>query len=722
MNNVMKNIAIGALAASAVGCGGGNDGGPLDNVDALVILQRPKRNDTGDIFQYTSYVPGARIVKLSPPSADGQLTTICCTQDPLFATADISSYDLSFDANQIVFSAKLDGSQAYGLFIVNLSDGVIQQIPTDPQRDYVNPVFLPGDYILFTTNAVVEAGAPQHQDEYERGTTIQMGRIRIDGSGEELGPRNLSHRTLPSLASDGRVIFTNWDHLGRENSGHLMFVNQDMQELREAFGKEGTGVSNSVLKAREISPGRFIAIATARDRTVQSGALVDIRLGTVVSNDGVVSAYDKMAEARASTVILTPDVPLDRGPSAQTIGRYYDAFPLDAKDKPDLLVSWADGPVESEVLAAAGLSANFGVYLYDSARQQRRPILDDPEMWDIFARPLVTRSAPPIVASATDPALGGTTEIGALNTYDSTIKTFDPGSIYGVRISEGFSSEEGFQEMFGTTEFEGQAVLGVVPLLADGSWRARVPGNIPIHLQAIDKFAMSLLSEPVWFSERAGGARMCGGCHEDRTKTVVVDPGVTMAFSFPPADAMSTVARNARLSTVYSRDQMVGAAWDQAMQPIFDAKCVECHGDSNTAGIQPYTVTDPTTGMSITWTFNLTGTRATNATVGDVDFGDWPKSYISMCGPDMEAITRGMLTIAGNPNLNYLNPEDARGSTFIKMMNPVQQYPTQNTSVRAFGVGSHLIEQGRADLTPDEQYRIIVATDLGCNFYSRENK
>ena len=41
---------------------------------------------------------------------------------------------------------------------------------------------------------------------------------------------------------------------------------------------------------------------------------------------------------------------MDRVPSADTVGRYYDAFPLNAKDKPDLLVSWADGPVESGVL------------------------------------------------------------------------------------------------------------------------------------------------------------------------------------------------------------------------------------------------------------------------------------------------------------------------------------------------------------------------------------
>jgi hypothetical protein len=165
-----------------------------------------------------------------------------------------------------------------------------------------------------------------------------------------------------------------------------MFVNQDMQELREGFGKEGTGASNSTLKAREISPGRFVAIATARDRTINAGALIDIRLGTAETHDGAVSAALDQSEANATYRQLTPDVPMDNSPSAETVGRYYDAFPLNAKDKPDLLVSWSDGPVESGVLASAGLAANFGLYLYDSARQQRRPILDDPEMWDIFAQ------------------------------------------------------------------------------------------------------------------------------------------------------------------------------------------------------------------------------------------------------------------------------------------------------------------------------------------------
>src|SRR5262249_34035475 len=155
-----------------------------------------------------------------------------------------------------------------------------------------------------------------------------------------------------------------------------------------------------------------------------------------------------------------------------------------AKDKPDLLVSWADGPVESSVLAAAGLSANFGIYLYDSEHQTRRPILDDADMWDIFARPLATRTAPPVISSAQDQRLNGSVLIGALNVYDSTLHQFKAGEVYGVRAMEGFSSEEGFPTMFGNTMHEGHNNLGVARVALDGSWSATIPANIPVHMQA----------------------------------------------------------------------------------------------------------------------------------------------------------------------------------------------------------------------------------------------
>lgn len=727
MKQTMKTFALGlslVTAATGVGCGGGEEEGPLGD-DPLIILQRPKRNDMGDIFQYTSYKPGAKLIKLDPPTADGVKTVICCDQaGSEFANVDISGYDISFDAKQIVFSAKLAADQAYGLFILNVEDGSVEQLNTDPGRDYSMPIFLPGDKILYTSNAVVEAGAPQHRDEYERGTTLQLGRINADGTGDELGPRNLSHRTFPTLASDGRIMFTQWDHLGSMNEGNLMFANQDMTNLREAFGKEGTEASNSTLKAREISPGRFVAIATARNRTVQSGALIDIRLGTPdTDGDGNVSASEKMAEANATYRDLTPDVPHGNEPSVETVGRYYDAYPLNAKDKASFVVSWADGPVESSVLGLAGLEANFGVFLYapnDRGTYERRPILDDPEMWDIFPRQLKTRTAPPVVASATDSNLGGMALLGAMNVYQSSRTTFEPNSIYGVRISEGFSSEEGFPRMFGSTMFEGMATLGVAPVRADGSWAALVPSNVPVRIQTIDTYGMANFTENVWFSARAGESRFCGGCHEDRTGSTVIDPGLTDAIAAGPTTFVAASKPRAdRKSSDYSRDAIVGVNWDGPVQAIFDAKCVSCHNGTPSAANPSYTITNPETGEAMTWTFDLRGDAMPAEWVELAGDEHFTRSYFSIVGPDMEAIADGDLMLSGTFKV-YMEPENARNSLLLKALNPVKQFPNQDTSQRAFTTTPHMNGKG-TDLTADEFYQLILAADNGASFFTREN-
>ena len=224
-------LALLIAGTAAVGCSGDQQG-PLDGNNAIVFLQRARRTDAGDVFQYTSYLPGAHLARLSPPTADGQLVHLCCDQDPAFAQADISDYDLSFDAREIVFSAKLSDSTTYGLYTLTLDHGTIEEIPTDPNRDYVEPIYLPGDKIRFMTNDVVEAGAAQHRCEYERRTTLQLGVINRDGSGQILGPRNLSHRVFPTLLSDGRLLFTQADHLGPQNAGDLMIVNPDLTTAR----------------------------------------------------------------------------------------------------------------------------------------------------------------------------------------------------------------------------------------------------------------------------------------------------------------------------------------------------------------------------------------------------------------------------------------------------------------------------------------------------------
>jgi len=235
---------------------------------------------------------------------------------------------------------------------------------------------------------------------------------------------------------------------------------------------------------------------------------------------------------------------------------------------------------------------------------------------------------------------------------------------------EGFSSEEGFPEMFGTTMFEGHANLGVAPVNTQGQWSAKIPANVPVHLQTIDRFGMSLFNEPVWFSARHGESRVCGGCHEPRTKTTVVPPGLLDTFAAGATRMFDDTPRAQRHNSAPADvTDIVGVGWDTQLQPIFDARCVSCHGDDNKAGLAPYTITDPETSTTISWTFNLSGAKVPDTLAAVAGGGAFSKSYFSMAGPDMEAVEKGKLMIAGNFKV-YLNPMDAHGSIAIQKLNP----------------------------------------------------
>jgi hypothetical protein len=414
-------------------------------------------------------------------------------------------------------------------------------------------------------------------------------------------------------------------------------------------------------------------------------------------------------------------VPLDREASSNTVGRYYSAYPLDAAEYPNLLVSWADGPVQSDVNGAAGVAPNFGIYLYDSKSNQRLPIFDLPDTWELSARPLVARAAPPEIPETGKNGFSDQKVlIGAMNIYSTSLGDFEPGSIYGVRVIEGFSGEEGVGEDFGLTRAEGAATLGIAPVREDGSWAALIPANIPIHQIAIDKYGMGLRVEPVWISGAPGESRFCGGCHESRSGTTVIDPGITDAVAIGPTDLMSAVARFDRMSTDYTKP--VGIPWDLALQPIFDAKCVSCHNGVENEANPSFTITDPDTGDSQTFVFDLRGDKV-NIDVGEAMVSSYSISHLSLVGPDMLTEEDRNLVITGTVP-NYIKSQDARDSQLIQMINPVRQYPTVDTGDRAFGSAlPHPADVGHPELalTPEEERLLVEMVDNGAQFYSREN-
>ncbi|HEX3698529.1 MAG TPA: hypothetical protein VH374_24365 [Polyangia bacterium] len=706
----LVGLALASAACSSGGPSTGTGTNPLGgDIHAITFLQRPLRNDGGNVFDYTSYKAGGRLVMLEPPSADGKLTVL--TSDPMFAAADIMSYDLSFDAKSVVFSARLTDQDNYHLYSMNLDGTNIKQLSEGP-NDYVYPIYTQGEQILFMTNRNVEPDAKQFEDEYERATTAQVGTMNLDGSNMILGARNVSHRVSPMLLPNGRVVYTEWRHMGPVNDGHLRMMDADMTNMREAFGGEqgGEGGTNSYLKARYVQTTtmadgtvdyQLVSVATSRDRTLQSGKLFLIDLNG--------------SEAKSTFTDLTPLVPGDRTKS--DVGRYYDAEPIGAVADRRFLVSWADGPVESEILDLARTDANFGLYVFDGKSGLKTPVYDDPAYWDVQARPVVTRTEPVILPQPVGTGDSATT-IGSLNVYDSSVLKIAAGSVVKARLIEGFSGEEG-PRLFGTTEFDGQSLYGELDVSPDNTFAAKVPGNVPFHIQLIDKFAMSVANESVWISGRAGEQRFCGGCHEDRSKTSLIAPGVTDNVLRGAVDL--NTPRAMRKSMDFSYGKVRGVPWDKALQPIFDAKCTSCHdGDATKAGnANPTcTVTDETTGISQAFTFDLRGDKV-DVLVGDRMTGDFSKSYLSLMGIGELG---GEDTIQYSGKCSYAQGGSAKDSDVIKLLNPPQQFPAASTATRAFpGMPVHPTDMGGMELTPAEYYLLILNLDMGGQFFFREN-
>jgi hypothetical protein len=765
LRGVASLLPLALLAPVVVAsCSDGNGGALPPDVKAIVFLQRTPRGDQGNVFDYTGYEAGGRLVKLEPPSADGKLTTLFPNAEVCAALgdadcagkADIMSYDINFNADRIVLSASFGGK--YQLYSIK-ADGTDPKLLTNGGNDFVYPLYLPGGKIMFMSNLNVEqvadpnAQSAQFADEYERQTTAQAGTINLDGSGLTMGARNVSHRVSPTLLEDGQIVYTEWRHMGGVNDGHLRMMNTDLTGMREAFGGElnGQPSTNSYLKARfvqktmiddpdgsgnQIANYEMVAIATSRDRTLQSGKLFKINLNG--------------SEAHSTAVDLTPLIPGDRTASQAGQGRYYDAEGLGTSAPDRYLVSWSDGPVESEALALAGTNAQFGIYVFDSHSKTRFPIFDDRSMWDVLPRPLRPRAEPSQTpVTPVSPLSAADTTIGALNVYDSSLgdikANLTPGSVVKVRLLEGFSGEEGGVDMFGTTEFDGQSRYGEVPVQADGSFAAVVPGNVPFHIQLIDKYAMSLANESIWISGRAGEQRFCGGCHESRTKAATLAPGIptnvlngavnlaTPRAQRVDANAFRLAGGNLSAAGIAPGDNAVrGVPWDTAIQPVLTAKCASCHnGDAMAMQggklVNPsYTITDNVTGLSQTFTFDLRGDKV-EVTIGERMTGDFTASYLSLMGLG-EILSDADVTYTPAPPKQYIEPVSAMNSLVIKMLNPMQRFPTVNTSVRAFsdrsvsnGAISHAADKGFPELTADEMYLLILNIDMGGQFFFREN-
>jgi hypothetical protein len=124
---------------------------------------------------------------------------------------------------------------------------------------------------------------------------------------------------------------------------------------------------------------------------------------------------------------------------------------------------------------------------------------------------------------------------------------------------------------------------GVVPVEADGSAHFVVPANRAIFFQALDADFREVQRERTYVNYAPGEVRSCTGCHGQAnhtaaTSTAVMPLALTRAPSRPQPQPCDLVENGGDGHS----GQVIHYPTD--IQPIWDAKCVSCHGAEEPAG------------------------------------------------------------------------------------------------------------------------------------------
>jgi Hydrazine synthase alpha subunit middle domain len=698
----------------------------------------------GQVMDYRRYVPGARIEVKN--LATGATRNII--EGPEYALADVVGLDVSFDAKQVTFSMRRGGDDAhYHVYTANIEGDRgnfnVRQL-TFGDRDDLGPIWIAGGKIAFITNqAYTEMGT--RADEYNHGRDVtQLATITRDGgdADRKVCSQSLSHTVNLFSMQSGKIGYSRWEHLENINDLKVFAANPDCTKMVAVAGQTDK-FWNSLVQMQETKDQNvFVGIATSRENTIQSGALmrVDVR------SEADPSVLDK---EKPHYEVLTPGVPLDESPAPINVGRYRDPYFL-----PDgrLLVSWARGFVNDlDELSAS--PPDFGLYIYNAESRSNELVVNYEDSWELDGRPVVARAEPPILSSAQtsdDATLAAT--LGSVDVKHTSLYSLHGNTVSGaqfagasmdealrsavrVRIIEGFSSEGApGVTMFGLTMAEGAALLGEAEVREDGSWLADIPPYVPVHLQPIDEFDLMIRNQTTWIQGMPGESRVCGGCHERRTET----------FS-PSAGALTLAAADRQIFTqpVSERQEY---PWDGAspgneaseIQGLLTSKCASCHNETtNGSGPQEtYTVTmtDEETGEATAYQIPRLDLSDRPITVTyDRQVKSWAASYVSLFYPatmEMDMAMGAELT-AGTPPPVWARPSDARNSALIEKLNITSSRDANRTAWPLDVAFSNPTIKGTTrtlhpddvgvTLTRDERVKLIRAIDLGGQYYSRKN-
>lgn len=590
-------------------------GNPLLNFRTLLFCKRVPPSYSHLVGQYFGWRqrPGGGLFTLENPGHSLQTRDLIGTQLP---PGSFLEPRLSYDARRVAFSFvattvqppdsrllpvnEQGGDEAYfHLFEIGADGTGLRQL-TRGAYDDLMPCYLPDGGFAFVSTRRRSYSRCFGPNFSQRWHSYTLHRMDADGANLRILSLNDVSEWFPTVAHSGEILFARWDYIDRDAVTHqnLWAARPDGTNPQAVWGNAAPS-PHCTFQARPI-PGSHKIVFIASAHHAITGGPVCVLDPTVDQN-------------RLEAITRLTPGPFPEAESSEITEYYESPWPLSDQY---FLVAYSRERLrfEGEHLRDPNPDNALGLYLLDAAGN-RELLYRDSRISSTCPMPLRAEPVPPVLASAmeTDEATPATGEMIVTDVYQG-LGEIPRGHIKQLRIVQIFPKTTWLanQPLIGCAGEENtRAILGTVPVEADGSARFIVPAHKPLLLQALDAdgFAWQTMRSTTYV--QPGETVSCVGCHEPRRQAAT-------KTSQPP---LATLRAPSRINP----GELGGEPFSfvRVVQPVLDRHCVKCHGSD---GAQ-----SP----------NLTGTPQDGFT----------RSYWSLCGKTDQFTGRKMTPAAATDAL-----------------------------------------------------------------------
>ena len=462
-------------------------------------------------------------------------------------TEFVGDVDLHFNADRFLFS--MPGSHnRWQIWEKDLKSGQLRQVTPgeEPDVDNYDACYLPDGRVIFASTRCFQ-GVPC----VGGGNTVANLCI-MDNDGANI--RQLcfdqDHNWCPTVMNDGRILYSRWEYSDTPHyfSRLLFTMNPDGTDQMAFYGSNSYW-PNSTFYARPIPghPSQIAAIISGHHGVPRMGEFIlfDVSKGRFEA-DGVlqrIPGYGQPVEPVIADQLVNPSWP-----------KFLHPYPI---DESFFLVS-----------SQTDSQSDWSLYLVD--RFDNRLLLYTEPGYALFEPvPLRKTPAPPVIPDKVNLARRDA-DVYVSDVYTGPgLEGVPRGTVKALRL---YSFHYTYPQVGGhiNVAVEGgwdvHRILGTVPVEADGSAYFRVPSNVPIALQPLDKDGRAIQLMRSWFSAMPGEVLSCTGCHEPHNGT-------------PPARHTMALKRGpSELTPWYGPER--GFSFPREVQPVLDTYCVQCHNEN----------------------------------------------------------------------------------------------------------------------------------------------